>query len=174
MYRISLYTLVFVVVMLLQVFIFDRLTFSIIVAPIVYIAFLALLPMQTSQIKMLFLSLILGVVADLFMGTAGLNTIATLFVGYTRIYMMNLTLNKDVVSLGGIPIATKLGQVRYISYLSLMLFTQLFIYFTMESLSLVSWQLGLLKFLASGVISLIFVWLLTFFFGSLLTRKMVS
>ncbi|MFI3288942.1 MAG: rod shape-determining protein MreD [Rikenellaceae bacterium] len=169
--RISLYALVFVVVMLLQIFVFDRLTFSVIVAPLVYITFLLLLPTQTPQIEMLFWALFLGVATDFGMGTAGLNTIVTLFLGYTRIYIMNTIFGKDLVSIGGVPTIEKLGRTRYNLYVAFMVFVQLFIYIVFESLSVVSWLLGLQKFIVSGLLSLIFVWLLSYFFGSLLTRK---
>ncbi len=169
--RISLYALVFVVVMLLQIFVFDRLTFSVVVAPLVYITFLLLLPTQTPQIEMLFWALFLGLAVDFGMGTAGLNTIVTLFLGYTRIYIMNTIFGKDLVSIGGVPTIEKLGITRYNLYMAVMVFVQLFIYIVFESLSVVSWLLGLQKFLVSGTLSLIFVWLLSYFFGSLLTRK---
>ncbi len=171
MYRISLYTLLLFVVMLLQIFIFDRLTLSVAISPIVYITFLALLPIQTSQLEMLFWSVVLGVIADFCMGMAGVNTIATLFVGYTRIYMMNHILGKDMVALGGVPDIKKIGHFKYLLYIGAMTFTLSIIFFGVESLNLPSWQFTLKRCLASGAVSLLFVWLLSHLFGSLLTRK---
>ncbi|MFI3247627.1 MAG: rod shape-determining protein MreD [Rikenellaceae bacterium] len=171
MYRISLYTLLFVVVMLLQIFVFDRLTFSIIVAPLIYITTLVVLPTQTSQLEMMFWSLVVGISADFCMGMAGVNTIATLFVGYTRIYIMNITFGKEVVALGGVPIVAKLGYGRYLSYLIIMVAIHSLIFFAVESLTIVSWQFILKRFVVSSIVSFIFVWLLSYIFGSLLTRK---
>lgn len=171
MYRISLYTLLLLVVMLLQIFIFDRLTLSVAISPIIYITFLVLLPIQTSQLEMLFWSVVLGVVADFCMGMPGVNTIATLFVGYTRIYMMNHILGKELVALGGVPDVKKIGQIKYLSYIAAMTFTLSLIFFGVESLHLISWQFTLQRALVSGAVSLLFVWLLSYLFGSLLTRK---
>lgn len=109
--------------------------------------------------------------ADVGMGMAGVNTIATLFVGYTRIYMMNNILGKEIVALGGVPDLKKVGPLKYISYIAAMTFTLSIIFFGAESLTLNSWQLTLQRSLASGAVSLLFVWLLSYLFGSLLTRK---
>lgn len=171
MYRISLYSLILIVVLLLQIFIFDRLTLSVAVAPLVYTTFLVLLPMQTSQLEMIFWSFALGIAADFCMGLAGINTIATLFIGYTRIYQMNNIIGKELVALGGVPTVDKLGQMRYLLYLATMVMIHTFIFFAVESLNITSWQFALQRLMASSIVSLIFVWLLSHFFGSLLTRK---
>lgn len=172
MYRVSLYIALFVVVMLLQVFIFDRLTFSVFVAPLIYITFLVLLPLQTSQLEMIFWSLVLGVIADVSMGMAGVNTIATLFVGYMRIYMVNTIFGKELVALGGVPVVVKLGQSRYLKYVASMVVVLSFIFFLFESLNPAMWLFTLQRFAISSFVSLLFVWLLSYIFGSLLTRRL--
>lgn len=160
-----------VVVMLLQIFIFDRLMLSIAIAPLVYISFLILLPIQTPQLEMIFWSCAVGVAADILMGAGGVNTIATLFVGYIRTYLLAAILGKDLVALGGIPTASRVGTGRFVTLMSTMVLTHALLFFGVESLSITSWQFALQRFFASGATSLVFVTILTHFFGSLLMRK---
>ena len=78
MYRLLEYGILFFVMVILQVFLFSRIGISIYVNPLVYIAFLILLPMEIAGALLLVLGMVLGMTVDFFMGTAGINTIATL------------------------------------------------------------------------------------------------
>ena len=78
MHRTLPYLALFAVVVLLQVFLFDNLSISIYLNPLVYVAFIALLPLDTPPIVLLLSGLATGVTMDLAMGAAGVNTIATL------------------------------------------------------------------------------------------------
>ena len=82
MYRLLEYGILFFVMVILQVFLFSRIGISIYVNPLVYIAFLILLPMEIAGALLLVLGMVLGMTVDFFMGTAGINTIATLFAAF--------------------------------------------------------------------------------------------
>ena len=84
MYRLLEYGILFFVMVILQVFLFSRIGISIYVNPLVYIAFLILLPMEIAGALLLVLGMVLGMTVDFFMGTAGINTIATLFAAFCR------------------------------------------------------------------------------------------
>ena len=90
MYRTLPYIGLFAVTVLLQVFLFDNLSVSIYLNPLVYIAFLALLPLDTKPVALLGAGLLLGVVMDYAMGAAGINTIATLLIAFLRPALVNL------------------------------------------------------------------------------------
>ena len=70
MYRTLQYAILFVVLVLLQVFLFSRIGISIYVHPLVYIAFILLLPIEIAPLSGLLLGLLMGVTMDLFMATA--------------------------------------------------------------------------------------------------------
>lgn len=78
MHRTLPYISLFVVTVLLQVFLFDNLSISIYLNPLVYVAFVALLPLDTPPVVLLASGLAMGVTMDFAMGAAGVNTIATL------------------------------------------------------------------------------------------------
>ena len=72
MYRLLEYGILFFVMVILQVFLFSRIGISIYVNPLVYIAFLILLPMEIAGALLLVLGMVLGMTVDFFMGTAGI------------------------------------------------------------------------------------------------------
>ena len=78
MHRTLPYLGLFAAAVLLQVFLFDNLSISIYLNPLVYIVFIALLPLDTLPVAVLGAGLVLGVTMDCVMGAAGINTIATL------------------------------------------------------------------------------------------------
>ena len=100
MYRLLEYGILFFVMVILQVFLFSRIGISIYVNPLVYIAFLILLPMEIAGALLLVLGMVLGMTVDFFMGTAGINTIATLFAAFCRPAVLTLLVGKDEVKEG--------------------------------------------------------------------------
>ena len=71
------YIVFFVAVVLLQALLFDNMMFSGLVVPLYYVVFVVLLPVKIGRGWLLLLGVLLGVVMDMSMGTAGINTIAT-------------------------------------------------------------------------------------------------
>ena len=78
MYRTVPYIVLFLILALLQIFLFDNLSISIYLCPLVYIGFIVLLPIDAPPVAVLFLALSMSVAMDWAMGAAGINTIATL------------------------------------------------------------------------------------------------
>ena len=70
------YLLLFLVVVVLQVFLFDNLDTGLYLHPMIYMAFILLLPVETVPILVLLLGLATGVTVDLLTGAAGLNTLS--------------------------------------------------------------------------------------------------
>ena len=103
MYRTLPYLGLFAAAALLQVFLFDNLTISIHLNPLVYIVFIALLPLDTPPAAVLGAGLALGVTMDFAMGAAGINTIATLLIAFLRPTLAGMICGRDNVREGGIP-----------------------------------------------------------------------
>lgn len=101
MYRTLQYALLFLVAALLQIFLFNNLSLSVYLNPLVYVVFIALLPMETTPIRMLLAGLAMGLAMDWTMGAAGVNTIATVFVAFVRIHLLNFVCGKENVHDGG-------------------------------------------------------------------------
>ena len=97
MHRTLPYISLFVVTVLLQVFLFDNLSISIYLNPLVYVAFVALLPLDTPPVVLLASGLAMGVTMDFAMGAAGVNTIATLLVAFVRPALLRTLYNLSLI-----------------------------------------------------------------------------
>ena len=69
MYRTFPYIVLFVLTLIVQVFLLDSLAISIYFAPMIYLAFLLLLPLDTAHVKLLLAGLATGWLMDYTMGT---------------------------------------------------------------------------------------------------------
>lgn len=126
MYRTLPYLALFAATVLLQVFLFDNLSISIYLNPLVYIVFIALLPLDTPPAAVLGAGLALGVTMDFAMGAAGINTIATLLIAFLRPTLAGMICGRDNVREGGIPLAAALWTaVRWPLLTLLLSFTAL-------------------------------------------------
>ena len=94
MHKIAEYGLIFIVSVLLQVFLFDNLTVSPYLYPLVYAGCIILLPANIDRALLLILSFALGLSVDLLSGMAGLNTIAATATGFLRPALFSLTVGK--------------------------------------------------------------------------------
>ena len=157
MYRTGYYILLFAVVALLQIFFFNNLLLWSCFAPMVYVAFVIMLPLNASAIAVLLSGLAMGVTMDLTMGTAGLNTIATLAVSYLRRPILNLTLGADIVRDGGLPTMSRMGRYQFWQYITIVVVLHGVVFFGFEAFTTNYFWYQFLRFLVSSVASVIFV-----------------
>lgn len=160
MHRSGFYILLFVVSALLQIFFFNNLSLWSCFAPIVYMAFVLLLPLNAPSVVVLLSGLAMGVTMDLTMGTAGLNTIATLAASYLRRPVLNLTLGAEVVRDGGLPTVVRMGQRQFVQYLIIMTVLHGAVFFGFEAFTTSYFWHQFLRFVVSTTFSILFVWLI--------------
>lgn len=160
MYRTFPYLVLFAATVLLQVFLFDNLTISIYLNPLVYVAFLALLPLDTKPIVLLLWGLVLGVTMDCAMGAAGINTVSTLPVAFLRPTLLGLLYARDDAREGGVPSPERLGKRVFIEYLAVLVLLHHTLFFALESLSWVHAGHTLVRILASSALTFAAAWLI--------------
>ena len=164
MYRTLQYALLFLVAALLQIFLFNNLSLSVYLNPLVYVVFIALLPMLLAGLAM-------GLAMDWTMGAAGVNTIATVFVAFVRIHLLNFVCGKENVHDGGVPSARRLGEKSFTVYLALTVVLHNAIFFYMEALSWSHALLTLLRLGVSAAVGVFFCWLIAQVFTSRLSPR---
>ncbi len=164
MHRAGYYILLFATVALLQTFFFNHLTLWSCFAPMVYITFVMMLPLNTPSILTLLSGLAMGVTMDLTMGTAGLNTISTLAVAYFRRPILDLILGSEIVRDGGIPTLLRMGQRQFVQYLIIVVVLHSVIFFGMEAFTTAYLWYQLLRLVVSASASILFVWLIMMLF----------
>ncbi len=155
---------------MLQLFVFDPVHVWMYMSPLVYVAFIILLPMNTMPVAVLLLGLATGVTMDFFSGAGGLHTVVTLFTAYIRRYVMAFTLGKEYTEEGWIPSVKTLGGDKFVRYASVMVAVHCLLYFTLESLTWKYYYIVILKTVVSGAVTLLFVWLISLLF-TIRTRK---
>lgn len=156
MHRALEYILFFVAVVLLQALLFDNLLFSGLVVPLFYVVFVVLLPVKMERLWLLLLGVVLGVVMDVSMGTAGLNTIATTAVAFVRPWVMHLTIGKDVAH-ESIPYGGAIDDRSFLLYAAMLVVAHEMLFFGFESLgSHPLFTLG--KIILSSAVTVGLVW----------------
>ena len=173
MYRLVEYTILFIVVLLLQVFVFNNLTVSVYLTPLVYVAFVVLLPMETPPAVTLLTGTLLGVAVDYFMGTAGINTMATAFIAFIRSGLLGLVVGKDLVHDGGIPSPKRIGAGRYWRYAAILIGVHAILFFLLEAMTLRYMLHTLARIVLSGGVTLLLVRLVGLLFESRIIRKRI-
>lgn len=133
MYRVVEYIVFFVAVVLLQSLLFDNLLFSSMIMPLYYVVFVVLLPVKMGHLWLLLVGTFLGVVMDVSMGTAGLNTIATAAVAFVRPMAMNLLMGKDVAH-ENIPYGGAIDPRSFILFASMLVLVHHALFYGFESL----------------------------------------
>lgn len=74
----------FILLVLLQIYVFDNIELFGYLNPYVYVLFILLLPLETPKFFMLILAFILGLSIDYFSNTVGINIAACVFIAYIR------------------------------------------------------------------------------------------
>ena len=149
------YTLLFVAVVLLQSLVFNQVQISIWFNPLVYIAFVRLLPMRTMPIVVLTCGALMGVSMDVIMGLAGVNTIASLATAYLRPLILRPIVGKDAFVDGGVPAPMQIGLGKFVLYASLFTLVQCAIFFALEAMTIDYAMLIVGKVLLNTAVSMI-------------------
>lgn len=171
MYRTIPYLGLFAAAVLLQVFLFDNLSISVYLNPLVYIIFIALLPLDAQPVTLLGAGLVLGATMDFAMGAAGINTVATLPVAFLRPTLAGMICGRENVREGGIPSPGRLGSRKFFIYLLTLTLIHHAIFFLLEALS---WTLLLhtvLRIAISSAVSVAFGWIITRIFTAKLPAR---
>ena len=166
----SEYILFVAVVLMVQIFLLNNLTFSTYLAPLAYIICLILTPLGSSPLKMLFIGLLLGTAMDISMGTVGLNVLATLPLAYFRRPILHFAASyTDVDNEGGVPTARRIS--RFNNYVVAMVILHSLLFFGFEFMTTANFGFISLRFLCSTVATLILTYLFIAIFTPKLTRR---
>lgn len=89
------FVLIFILLILLQVLLFNNIQFSGYINPYVYIMFILLLPAEIPSWFLLILSFFTGLLIDFFSGSPGMHTFATVLAGFVRPNVLRLISPRD-------------------------------------------------------------------------------
>ena len=135
MYNFSRYSILLIILTLIQVCFMDRLQIGIYVQPLIYIAFIVILPMQLTRMNTLLIGAICGFIIDLCSGTPGINTIATTAVAYLRPLLLRSIFGYEEVREGGVPSVYRGSPNAFLNYTLILLSVHSLIYFAFDAMS---------------------------------------
>lgn len=129
------YLMIFIVLVLAQVLIFNNIEFSGFINPYVYVLFILLLPFYTPKIVLLISAFTLGLSIDLFMGTPGVHSSATLLMAFSRPSVLALFSPREGYQSGTYPRLEEFGPEWFIKYTVLLVIIHHFSLFYLEVFS---------------------------------------
>lgn len=155
----------FVLLVLLQVLVFNKLNFFGYINPFIYILFLYWYPIKENRTTFMVVSFLLGLCVDLFSDTLALNAAATITIAYLRPTIMRFVfgVNYEFQSFK-LNNSTKAQQF---TFLALLIIIHHLVYFTLEIFSFSNSLLILQKTVIIGVATLI----LSILFSTLFSSK---
>ncbi|PIF00995.1 MAG: rod shape-determining protein MreD [Maribacter sp.] len=156
----------FILLVLVQVLIFNSLNFFGYINPIVYIMFLYWYPIKENRVAFICLSFILGLSVDFFSDTMAIHAAATTTIAYLRPAIMRFVfgINYDFQSFK----LSNTTKAQQFTFLALLILAHHSIYFSLEIFNTTHLLLIAKKVLSNGIASLILCLLFSTLFS---TRK---
>jgi hypothetical protein len=171
MQKILTYAGAFILLVVLQIFLIDNISLSIYFHPLIYVAFIILLPLNTKPAWMVLLSALLGLTIDVMTGMGGINVIATTATGFLRPFLLRMVtghaMGTDAADSSLLRVAEK--HLRW--YIITVVVLHSCIYFFMESLTMMHIMHTLLRIIVSDIAAVLFIYyFIKIFIDKILSR----
>jgi rod shape-determining protein MreD len=157
------YGLIFIIMILLQVLLFNNIQFSGYVNPYVYVMFILLLPVELPQWILLLISFFTGLTVDFFGGTTGMHAGATAAAGFVRPYVLRFISPRDGYEPGAHPSMLIYGFRWFLFYSLLMVAIHHFVLFYLEVFRFTGFFHTLLRIIISSAFTVSFILLAEYY-----------
>lgn len=142
----------FVGLVLLQVLILNNIHLFACATPFLYVYFILRCDTGISRNNLLLLAFLLGIIIDVFSNTAGINASATVFLAFSRPFILKLFVPRDAAE-AIVPALKTLGNSSYLKYLIVSVFLHHFVLFSVMFFSFADIHLLMLKVVASTLLT---------------------
>ncbi|MEM5540670.1 rod shape-determining protein MreD [Olleya sp. AS48] len=160
----SIHTVRFVVLILLQVLLFSKINFLGYINPYIYILFIVLYPVKNNRILFLFISFLMGLIIDIFMDSGGVNATAALVVAFIRPAILKFSFGAVYEHQ-----ALKFNNIDFgqrLTYITILTFIHHFTYFLFEIFNISKIILVLQHTLFSSIFTITLCILITSIFST--------
>lgn len=110
------YLLILIMLIAAQLLVFNNIDFSGYINPYIYVLFVLLLPFKTPKLVILVSSFMLGLSIDLFMGTPGVHSTATVLMAFSRPGVMAMFSPREGYQTGTYPRLEQFGVEWFVKY----------------------------------------------------------
>ena len=155
--------LIFILLVLAQVLLFNNIQFSGYVNPYVYIMFILLLPAEIPAALLLFLSFGIGMIVDFYSGSAGMHAFATTFAGFVRPFVLRSISPRDGYNPGAQLSMLNYGFRWFLLYATVIVFVHHAALFFVEAFRLIDFFRTSFRIIFSSAFSLIFITIIEFY-----------
>lgn len=157
------YGLIFVLLVLSQVLIFNNIQFSGYINPFVYIMFILLLPVEIPSWLLLILCFATGSMVDFFSGSPGMHASATVLAGFLRPGVLRVISVREGYESGASPSMISYGFRWFLIYTTAIVLIHHTALFYLEVFRFTGFFRTLLRVILSSVFSIIFIMLIEFY-----------
>ncbi len=155
--------MIFILLILVQVLLFNNIQFSGYINPYVYIMFILLLPIEIPAWLLLILSFGTGLTMDIFSGSPGMHSSATVLAGFVRPYILRVIAPRDGYEAGSDPSMLTYGFRWFFIYTVLMVLVHHTALFYLEVFRLTEFFRTLGRVLLSSLFSITFILLIEYY-----------
>ena len=143
----------FLLVILFQVMVMDNVLINGFMIPYIYILFILLMPFETPRWMQLLSGFLLGMGIDLFVGTPGMHTAATVLISFVRPYLLDLLAPRDGYEPDSFPRIHYYGFLWFLKYTLIIVVIHHFALFYLEVFQLKDFLSTLLRVILSSALS---------------------
>lgn len=154
---------IFVLLVLLQVLLFNNIQFSGYINPYIYLLFILLLPIEMPHWLLLLVSFFTGSVIDIFSGSPGMHSSATVLAGFFRPFILRVVTLREGYETGSSLSMHAYGFRWFLIYASIMVLIHHAALFYLEVFRFGDFFRTLLRVLLSSFFSILFILIIEFY-----------
>jgi rod shape-determining protein MreD len=146
--------IMFVVLLLVQVLILNRVWLFNVATPLLYVYFVVSFPRNSAKGEVLAWSFALGLMVDLFSNTSGMASGTMTLVALLQPYLLELYVPRDSAENLEVTSAT-LGRSKFLTFSTILTLLYCLVFFILEAFNFFEWQLWLLRAVCSTVLTMV-------------------
>lgn len=127
---------------------------------VVFPLFILLLPLRTPRTLVIFLAFVIGISVDFLYDTLGVHASAAVFTGFARSLVLRMLEPRGAYNMAYSPTIARMGLGWFVQYVSILMFSHIFFYCSVEAFTFVYIAdiliITIVSFLASMVFIMIF------------------
>lgn len=155
--------LIFILLVLLQVLLFNNIQFSGYVNPYIYIMFILLLPVEIPSWLLLILSFSIGSIIDFYTGSPGMHSSASVLAGFIRPFVLRFISPRDGYEPGANPSMLIYGFRWFLLYTLTIVLVHHTALFYLEVFRFTDFFRTLLRVFLSSLFTIVFVLIIEFY-----------
>ena len=155
--------LIFIILVLLQVLLFNNIQFSGYVNPYIYIMFILLLPVEIPSWVLLMLSFGIGSIIDFYTGSPGMHSSASVLAGFVRPFVLRYISPRDGYEPGANPSMLIYGFRWFLFYTLAIVLVHHTALFYLEVFRFTDFFRTLLRVMLSSLFTIVFVLIIEFY-----------